>query len=276
MHFQHSKAAGFVPRPERITIIVFIIAVLFMKKLSNKVVLIIESNGSIGKKTALFAAQEGATIICTARQVSKAENILAEILENGGTGLAIAHNPSSLSSWKKLIATITQAYGTIDVMVNNAGISSPKMILNSTSSDWHSIQTNEVDSFVFGLEEILPIMLKNGGGSIVHVTSILSYQGSADSPYSAAKKRIRSLISRTSLDFALSNIRINSIRPNTNETPLIEYAFPEKITHYRKSVPFASFGNPENIANSIIYLACDESSFVTGAELVIDIDSSII
>jgi NAD(P)-dependent dehydrogenase (short-subunit alcohol dehydrogenase family) len=247
-----------------------------MKKLSNKVVLIIESNSSIGHKTALFAAQEGATVICTARQQFKAEVILAEILKNGGTGLAITHNPSSLSSWKKLITTITRTYGTIDVMVNNAGISSPKLILDTTAADWFSIQANEINSIVYGLEAVLPIMLKNGGGSIVHVASILGYQGENVSPYNAAQERIRSLIQRTSIDFAVNNIRINSICPNTIETPLIEFAFPEKITHYRKSVPFASFGKPENIANSIIYLACDESSFITGAELVIDIDSTII
>ncbi|MFK4565984.1 SDR family NAD(P)-dependent oxidoreductase [Enterococcus sp. UD-01] len=247
-----------------------------MKKLSNKVVLIIESNSSIGHKTALFAAQEGATVICTARQQFKAEVILAEILKNGGTGLAITHNPSSLSSWKKLITTITRTYGTIDVMVNNAGISSPKLILDTTAADWFSIQANEINSIVYGLEAVLPIMLKNGGGSIVHVASILGYQGENVSPYNAAQERIRSLIQRTSIDFAVNNVRINSICPNTIETPLIEFAFPEKSTHYRKSVPFASFGKPENIANSIIYLACDESSFITGAELVIDIDSTII
>lgn len=244
-----------------------------MNRLSGKVMLITDGQSSLGAATAKLAAKEGAIVVCTGKHVEKMATIISTIIETGGIATAFKHDVRSILSWRKVIAETIKKYGKIDILVNNAGISSPKIILDLSVKDWEKIQEIDLNSLTYGLKEVIPLMIKNNGGSIINVSSLQGLVGIPDSnPYVAAKDVIRSLSLDATFEYAKHNIRINSICPGTIETPLIETTFPTISPYYEKSVQFPYLGKSEDIANGIIYLACDEASFVTGAELVINGD----
>ncbi|WP_139844030.1 SDR family NAD(P)-dependent oxidoreductase [Candidatus Enterococcus palustris] len=242
-----------------------------MNRLLGKIILITECDSSIGKTTAKLAAKEGAIVVCTGKRLDKLSAVISDISQAGGTSVAFQHDVSSADSWQTVISDIILHYGTIDVLVNNAGIASPKIILDLSTEDWSKIQGIDINSLVYGLNEVIPLMIQNGGGSIINVSSLEGLVGLPDSnPYVAAKDVIRSISLEAAFEYAKHNIRINSICPGIIETPIIETTFPDIRPNYKKSVQFPYLGKAADIANGIIYLACDEASFVTGAELVID------
>ncbi|MBM7688571.1 SDR family oxidoreductase [Enterococcus ureilyticus] len=241
-----------------------------MNRLLGKVVLVTEAQSSIGAATARLASNNGAIVVCTGKSLDKLATIVSEITQKGGTAVSFEHDISSFKSWQKVIARTIKKYAKIDVLVNNAGISSPKILLELSAEDWYKIQTIDLNSFTYVLKEVLPIMKKNGGGSIVTVSSLQGLVGLPESsPYVAAKDVLRSQTLDAAFEYAKDNIRINSICPGVIHTPLIETSFPNIKPLYKKFVQFPYLGKPEDIANGIIYLACDEASFVTGAEIVI-------
>ncbi|ALS01386.1 hypothetical protein ATZ33_08415 [Enterococcus silesiacus] len=245
-----------------------------MNRLLGKVILITESNSSIGAATAKLAAKEGAIVVCTGNNLNKISTVISTITQADGVATAFQHDVSSVESWQRVISNTIKSYGKIDVLVNNAGISAPKMMLDLSAEDWKKIQSIDVNSLVFSIKEVIPFMIKNGGGSIVNVSSLEGLVGLPDnSPYAAAKDVIRSVSLEAAFEYAKHNIRINSICPGSIDTPMIETTFPTIRPAYKKSVHFPYLGKPDDIANGIIYLACDEASFITGAELVIDGDS---
>lgn len=244
-----------------------------MNKLLNKVLVITESDNNISKTTATIAAKEGAIVVFTGKNINKLIPVVSEIKKNGGCCSAFQHDIDSLKSWQQVTKKITEKYGKIDVLVNTAGISSPKMLLDLSLEDRAKIQAVEINSFVYGLESTLPIMKQNGGGSIINLSSIEGLITlESNSPYEIAKETLHSLLSEAALKYGEDHIRINSICPGTIDTPIIETSFPKINLQYKQHVYFPYLGKPEDIANGIIYLASDESSFVTGAKLVINGD----
>lgn len=244
-----------------------------MNRLLGKVMLITESDSSIGMAVAKLAVKEGAIVVCTGKKLNRLSFVSA-LAQLDGIAVAFQHDVSSVESWRRVISDTIKSYGKIDVLVNIAGISAPKMILDLSTEDWQKIQSIDVNSLVFSIKEAIPFMLKNGGGSIVNVSSLEGLVALPDnSPYAAAKDVIRSVSLEAAFEYAKHNIRINSICPVCIDTPMIETTFPAIRPAYKKSVRFPYLGKPEDIANGIIYLACDEASFITGAELVIDGDS---
>lgn len=241
-----------------------------MNRLLNKVILITESNSSIGKKTARLAAKEGAIIVCTGNNLKKIHPIVSEIQENGGYAAALHHEITSLKSWQTVVTQTVEKFGKIDILVNNAGISAPKIILDLSADDCKKVQTVDINSIIYGLKETIPNMIKNKSGAIINVSSIEGLVGlDNDHPCQAAKDVIHSLSLEAAYEYAEQNIRVNSICPGTIETPLIEVTFPTKDFQFKQSTHFPYLGKAEDIANSIIFLASDEASFVTGAKLVI-------
>ncbi|MBO0473729.1 SDR family oxidoreductase [Enterococcus ureasiticus] len=245
-----------------------------MNRLLGKVMLITEGQSSIGIATAKSAAKEGAIVVCTGKRLDKLSAVVSEITQIGGTATAFQHDVSSSDSWQKMLSATISKYGKIDILVNNAGISSPKILLDLSVEDWKKIQSIDINSFAYGLNKVIPLMMKNGGGSIINISSLEGLVNLPDNnPYVAAKDVIRSLSLDAAFTYAKHNIRVNSICPGIIDTPMIETTFPTIRPAYKKSVQFPYLGKPDDIANSVIYLACDEASFVTGAELVIDGDS---
>ncbi|MGX7128583.1 SDR family NAD(P)-dependent oxidoreductase [Enterococcus wangshanyuanii] len=247
-----------------------------MNKLAGKTILITEATNTIGKAIALSTAKEGALVICTSTTLEKLTPIISKIKENGGIAIALEHTSNSQQSWEKSLSFIIKTYGKIDCFVNCASIISPKMLLGLTNEDLNALQNTVVSPFIYGLKQIIPLMVPNNSGSIINISIVEGLNGLDEHhPYTAIKEVVRSYTLDAAYEYASCNIRVNSICPSVSTTPLIETTFPTIKPYYKKYVQFPDFGNPENVAKWVIYLASDEASFITGAEIVIDSDQII-
>ncbi|MBO0470523.1 SDR family oxidoreductase [Enterococcus sp. DIV0242_7C1] len=247
-----------------------------MNKLVGKTILITEAAGTIGNAIALSTAKEGACVICTSANLEKLTPIISKIKENGGTAIALEHTSNSQQSWENSLSFIIKTYGKIDCFVNCASIISPKMLLSLTNDDFNTLQNTVINPFIYGSKQILPLMVPNNCGSIINISTIEGLVGLDEHhPYTAIKEVLRSYTLDVAYEYAPYNIRVNSICPSVVNTPLLETTFPIARPYYKKYVQFPDFGSPENVAKWVIYLASDEASFITGAEIVIDSDQII-
>ena len=169
--------------------------------------------------------------------------------------------------------TAERTYGGLHVLVNNAGILIRASIEETTEDDFDRIMAVNVKGVFLGTKHAIPAMRRAGGGSIINISSVAGLVGSAESSaYSATKGSVRLFTKSTAMEHAASNIRCNSVHPGPIETDMIKHMLedPELWERRMRRLPFKRAGRPEDIAYGVIYLASDESSYVTGTELVID------
>lgn len=244
-----------------------------MGRVSGKVAIVTGAAGGMGKADALLLAQEGAKVVVTDIQEDKVNAVVEEIHKNGGEAIGFRHDVTSENEWEHIVEETVKKWGKIDVLVNNAGISFPKSLLDTTAQDWDKVMAINLTGGFFGLKHVIPVMQKNGGGSIINISSIAGLTGSNGAgPYTASKGAVRLLTKAVAIDYGKDNIRCNSIHPGYIETPMTEGLFAdENMTNwFRSNTPLPRLGKPENIAAGVLFLASDESSFITGAELAID------
>ncbi|MED4783957.1 glucose 1-dehydrogenase [Brevibacillus choshinensis] len=244
-----------------------------MGRLSGKVAIITGAAMGMGASEAKLFAQEGAKVIATDVQVEALNHVVQEIKENGGEAVAIKHNVTSEEEWKSVIAEAVRLYGKVNVLVNNAGISTPKTIANMEMSEWNKVMDINLNGCVIGMKYVIPEMKKAGGGSIINISSIGGIVGMAGtSPYTAAKGALRVLSKSAAVEYGKDRIRVNSLHPGIVVTPMTLPSMEEggAIPYYQTYTQLPYFGEPEDIAYGAVFLASDESRFMTGAELVID------
>ncbi|KQN96109.1 SDR family NAD(P)-dependent oxidoreductase [Paenibacillus sp. Leaf72] len=250
-----------------------------MGRLTGKVAIITGAASGMGLAGAQLFAKEGAKVVVTdvAEDVLQAK--VSEIVENGGDAIALKLDVSSPESWNAVVeATITK-YGKIDILVNNAGIHIAKGVLEAELADWDKVMSINTSGVWLGMKAVIPHMQKNGRGSIVNTSSIAAIIGGiADAQgaaYSASKGAVRSLTKHTAQWFAKDNIRVNSVHPGAVFTGMVEKAGiksqVEMGEHYKNLAPLHPHaGESLDIAYAYLYLASDESKFVTGIELPVD------
>lgn len=225
-----------------------------------------------GAAEAKLFATEGAKVVATDLQEDVLKQVVADINNNGGEAIAIKHNVADEHEWKSVVQTAVDTFGKIDILVNNAGVSEPKTLLNITMEQWQKVMDINLTGCVLGMKYVIPEIQKAQGGSVINISSIGGIVGMAGtSPYTAAKGALRSLSKAAAVEFAKDNVRVNSVHPGIIVTPMIEEHFDEQAKQYYTSfTQLPRLGNPEDIAYGVLYLASDESSFMTGSELVID------
>ncbi|MDF2684000.1 MAG: 3-oxoacyl-ACP reductase [Brevibacillus sp.] len=244
-----------------------------MGRLSGKVAIITGAAMGMGAAEAKLFAKEGAKVIATDVQVESLNQVVQEMKEKGGEAVAIKHNVTSEEEWKSVIAEAVSLYGKVDVLVNNAGVSSPKTIANMEMAEWNKVMDINLNGCVIGMKYVIPEMKKAGGGSIINISSIGGIVGMAGtSPYTAAKGALRVLSKSAAVEYGKDRIRVNSLHPGIVVTPMTLPSMEEggAIPYYQTYTQLPYFGEPEDIAYGAIFLASDESRFMTGAELVID------
>ncbi|KPN94692.1 SDR family NAD(P)-dependent oxidoreductase [Lysinibacillus sp. ZYM-1] len=244
-----------------------------MGRLNGKVAIITGAAMGMGASEARLFAQEGAKVIATDVQIEALNNLVKEIKENGGDIIGLSHNVTSEDEWKAVIAEAVKAYGKVDVLVNNAGISSPKTIANMEMDEWNKVMDINLNGCIIGMKYVIPEMQKAGGGSIVNISSIGGIVGMAGtSPYTAAKGALRVLSKSAAVEYGKENIRVNSVHPGIIVTPMTAPTMEEggALPFYKTYTQLPYFGAPEDVAYGVVFLASDESRFMTGAELVID------
>ncbi|KQL53970.1 short-chain dehydrogenase [Heyndrickxia shackletonii] len=244
-----------------------------MARLAGKVAIITGAAMGMGASEAKLFAKEGAKVVATDLQVEALNEVVKEIKDNGGEAVAIKHNVTSEEEWKSVIAETVKLYGKVDVLVNNAGVSSPKTIANMEMDEWNKILDIDLNGCVIGMKYVIPEMKKAGGGSIVNISSIGGLVGMAGtSPYTAAKGALRVLSKSAAVEYGKDKIRVNSVHPGIIVTPMTLPTMEEggALPYYKAYTQLPYFGEPEDIAYGVLFLASDESRFMTGSELVID------
>ena len=249
-------------------------------RLDNKVALITgaaaalpgELTGFGGAAAQLFL-REGAKVVITDLQNELGERSAAALSEAGGDVQYLHLDVTSASEWTDAIEATLSAYGKLDILVNNAGISVAARVEDLSEAEWDAELSVHAKGVFLGTRAAIPAMRAGGGGSIINISSIMGIVGSPTSPaYSAAKGAIRIFTKSTALQYARENIRVNSVHPGYADTPLTREVFapPEVREALQRQTPMRRLGTAEEIAWGIVYLASDESAFVTGSELVID------
>jgi len=244
-----------------------------MGRLDNKVAIITGAAGGMGKADAILFAKEGAKVVITDLQEDKIQEVVQEIVQSGGEAIGFAQDVSSEEDWIRIVKETVERFGKIDILVNNAGISSAIPMLDMTVAQWEKTMSINVTGTFLGQKHVIPHMIDNGGGSIINISSIAGLTGGSGSgPYTASKGAVRLLTKATAIDFASYNIRVNSVHPGYIATPMTVdlFANEDMKQWFQSQTPLPRLGLPEDIAAGVLFLASDESSFITGIELPID------
>ena len=228
-----------------------------------------------GGAAARLFVREGAKVVITDRQEELGERTAAQIRENGGEALFIRHDVTNEQNWIDAIRTTVSTYGKLDILVNNAGTTGPdKNVEETTVEGWDGQMDVHAKGAFLGTKHAIPEMRKIHGGSIINISSINGIvAGPASTAYHAAKAAIRLFTKSAAIQYAKENIRVNSVHPGYAWTPMTNHAYGNDAAWRdlrMERIPLGRMGNADDIAFGILYLASDESSFVTGAELVID------
>lgn len=246
-----------------------------MKRLENKVAIITGSAGGLGAAEAILFAQEGAKLLITDIQERGLREVSNQIIANGGTVNYLTHNVTSEQDWNEVVNKTLELYGKIDILVNNAGITGNIMSsLEETSVEEFKkvMEINMLSQFI-GIKAVVPHMKKNKGGSIINISSIAGIVGSAKATaYTASKGAVRSFTKGVAAEFAHDNIRVNSVHPGYVATPMTKGL--QNAEEFKKMAigitPLGREAVPDEIALGVLFLASDESSYMTGSEMVID------
>ncbi len=226
-----------------------------------------------GGASARLFAREGARVVLTDINESDGEKTAAQIAESGGDAIFRRLDVTSERDWSDAIAATMSKFGALNILVNNAGTGARTTVEETTVDIWESQMNVHAKGVFLGTKHAIPEMRRAGGGSIINVSSIFGLIGSGSSTaYHAAKGAIRIFTKAAAVQYAPDGIRVNSVHPGFALTPLTEEAFSdlELMAPRMASIPLGRLGNANDIASGILYLASDESSFVTGSELVID------
>ena len=243
-------------------------------RLEGKVAIISGGARGQGAAEARLFAQEGAKVVFGDVLDQEGKQVEAEINESSGEATYVHLDVSKEVDWIAAIETAVNRYGKLDVLVNNAGITIRKSIEDTSEEDWDRIMDINAKGVFFGTKHAIPVMRQAGGGSIVNISSTAGLTGSpfTGASYTATKGAVRLFTKVTAIQHAKDNIRCNSVHPGLVESPMTEglLADPTNREMRTQRIPLGRIGTLQDIAYGVLFLASDESSFMTGSELVID------
>ena len=244
-----------------------------MSRLDGKVAIVTGAAQGMGAAEARRFVAEGAKVVLTDIRDELGERAAAALRAEGHDSRYLHLDVTSERNWAEVVDAVMAAHGRLDILFNNAGVGFPGKVEDITVEIWeHELGVHAKGVFL-GTRTAIPAMRKGGGGSIINTSSVMGIVGSPTSPaYSAAKGAITIFTKSAALQYAKENIRINSVHPGYADTPLTDKRFSDPAV--RKELldrtPMGRLGTAEDIANGVLFLASDESSWVTGSELVID------
>jgi NAD(P)-dependent dehydrogenase (short-subunit alcohol dehydrogenase family) len=234
-------------------------------RLEGKIAVVTGAAGGIGAATVEVFQREGATVVGV------------DLLEGAPGDLALSVDVTEEFAVQQMYAQVAERYGRIDILFNNAGISpdDDTSVLETTLEAWQRVQDVNLKSVFLCCKHGIPHLLDGGGGSVINTASFVAVMGAATSQisYTASKGGVLSLTRELGVEFARKNVRVNALCPGPVDTPLLQELFakdPERARRRLVHVPMGRFGKAEEIANGVLFLASDESSFMTASTFLID------
>ena len=256
-----------------------------MGRVSGKVALVTGGAVGIGRACAIALAKEGASVVVADIQTTAGRECAAEIEQAGGKAVFLEQDTTSEERWIEVISETKSKFGRLDILVNNAGIAVAGPVTDCTLEDWRRQQAVNVEGVFLGVKHALPLMRAGGGGSIINLSSVAGMKGSPNLPaYCASKGAVRLFTKAVALECAQmrDGVRVNSVHPGIIETAIwgaigdgLQGGEPganrlDLDAVSAMATPLGVKGFPEDIAAGVVYLASDESRYVTGTELIID------
>jgi 3(or 17)beta-hydroxysteroid dehydrogenase len=243
-------------------------------RLAGKVVLISGGARGMGAAEAGLFAREGARVVLGDVLDDEGKAVEGVVNAAGGEAQFVHLDVTSESEWAHAVALAVHRFGKLNVLVNNAGIGGASRVEDTDAEAWDRVMAVNAKGVFLGTKAVIPAMRQAGGGSIVNISSQLGLVGMDDSSpqYTASKGAVRLLTKTTALQYAREGIRCNSVHPGPIITPMTERRRAEPAVYQRmlSRIPLGRYGAPDEVAYAVLYLASDESSYVTGSELVID------
>ena len=252
-------------------------------RVKDRIALVTGGASGIGRASAERLAEEGAHVVITDIQDDVGTAVVADIHAAGGSAEYVHHDVTSERAWEDVIARVADRPGALHILVNNAGIGIACSIFEMSLADWQRQQAINLDGVFLGVKHGIPLIRDSGGGSVINISSVAGLKGAASlSAYNATKGGVRLFTKGVALECAQKrwNVRVNSVHPGIIDTPIWTKLDAARLAEGANeldmeqraavSVPTGELGRPRDIANGVLFLASDESSYMTGSELVID------
>ncbi len=243
-------------------------------RLEGKVAFISGGARGMGAVEARMFAAEGAKVAIGDVLEEEGRRLVEEIVGTGGEALCFSLDVTSQSQWRNAVAATVSRFGKLDILVNNAGVSGYGRVEDTTEAEWDRVMDINAKGVFLGTQAVIPEMRRVGGGSVVNISSQLGLVGvdNSSSQYQASKGAVRLFTKATAIQYASDGIRANSVHPGPIITPMTETGRTDQDRYALtlSRIPLGRYGRSEEVAYGVLFLASDESSFMTGSELVID------
>ena len=242
-----------------------------MQRLANKVAIITGAARGMGESHAIRFVAEGAKVILTDVSEKEGAALAAKL---GSNALFVQHDVTKAADWARVVAKAEETFGLVNVLVSNAGVLGPvAKTVDISEEAYHKVCAINQHGVFLGMKAVIPSMIKAGMGSIVNISSIagiVANYGFPNVAYVASKFAVRGMTKQIAVEYGKQNIRCNSIHPGYIKTPMMAAATDEEGGDALSMIPLNRLADPSEVSNLAIFLASDESSFITGAEHIID------
>lgn len=240
--------------------------------LTNKVALVTGGSRGIGRAIAIALAEKGAKVAINYAGREDAANETVNIIQkNGGEAIAIKANVADYEEVEHMVKRVIETFGSLDILVNNAGITRDNLILRMKESDWDDVINTNLKGVFNCTKAVTRQMMKQRGGRIINISSVVGVAGNAgQANYVAAKAGVIGLTKTTAKELASRNITVNAIAPGFIETEMTDALGDDLKQEMLKQIPLGSFGQPEDVANVVLFLASDASRYITGQTIHVD------
>jgi len=242
-----------------------------MFDLNNKVAIITGASQGIGRTIALVFAKSGANVICIARSESKIKELCLKITDQGGQASPIACDVGDGDAFANAIKSVTNEYGKLDILINNAGITRDALLMRMNDTQWDEVLNTNLKGAFYGMKSAIRPMMKNKYGRIINITSIVGLTGNpGQANYAASKAGLIGMTQSIAKEVGTRGITVNCIAPGWIDTEMTVDLPEDSKKDLLDRIPIGKIGKPEDIAHAAVFLASDEASYITGQTITVD------